>query len=98
MKARQRSRTKTRVNLNADSFSLSHAKTYLGRLIEKAAKGETVYILRGQQRFLLQELPPIDPIPMRPSGYFANCDSKAEIDELNLLAKSSSIRPPNDLE
>jgi hypothetical protein len=70
----------------------------LGRLVEKASKGEPVFILRGQQRFLLQEIPPIDPIPMRPPGYFAKCYTNAEIAEENALAKKSIIKAPKDLE
>ena len=66
--------------------------------MEKASKGETVYIVRGQRRFILREVPPIDPIPIRPLGYFANCYTDAEIQEENHLAKSSVIRPPKDLE
>jgi hypothetical protein len=89
---------KERVNLQSDSFSLSHAKTYLGRLVEKAGKGETVYILRGQKRFLLQEVPPIEPIPIRPAGYFANCYSTEEIREQNRLAKASVVRAPAEME
>jgi hypothetical protein len=42
--------------------------------------------------------PLVNPIPMRPLGYFARCYSKSEIAESNLLAKASLIRPPNDLE
>jgi hypothetical protein len=87
-----------RVNLEAGTFNLSTAKTYLGRLIEKAGKGEVIYIVRGQQRFILQEVPTIDPIPMRPSGYFANCYNKAELREENHLAKRSVVKPPRDLE
>src|SRR5271155_3028827 len=87
-----------KVNLQSDSFSLSNAKTYLGRLVEKARKGQTVYILRGQHRFILQEVPPIDPIPIRPAGYFANCYSKEEVREQNRLAKASVVRVPTDLE
>ena len=89
---------KKKVNLRSDSFSLSNAKTYLGRLMEKASKGQSVYIVRGERRFILQEVPSIDPIPMRPAGYFANCDSKEEIQAQNRLAKASIIRAPADLE
>jgi hypothetical protein len=81
-----------------DSFTLSLAKTFLGRLIDKAGKGETVYILRGHRRFLLQEVEPIDPIPMRPPGYFENCYTRPELQEANRLAKASVVRPPTDLE
>jgi hypothetical protein len=98
MKVANRPTRKRKVNLRADSFSLSNAKTYLGRLMEKAGRGDTVYIVRGERRFLLQEVPPIDPIPIRPAGYFASSYSKEEIQELNRLAKTSVIRPPPDLE
>ncbi|HZF01746.1 MAG TPA: hypothetical protein VE344_07610 [Methylomirabilota bacterium] len=94
---RARSR-KTKVNLRSQLFTLSNAKTYLGRLMEKAGRGETVYIVRGHRRFVLQEVPEIEPIPVRPAGYFANAYSKAEIQEENRLAKSSVIRAPKDLE
>src|SRR5882672_7488317 len=98
MKTAHRLPKKPRINLQSESFSLSNAKTYLGRLMEKARNGETVYIVRGQHRFILQEVPPIDPIPLRPPGYFAHCYTKAEIEEDNRLAKSSVIRAPKDLE
>ena len=92
-------RTKQRrIDFKGQTFSLSKAKTYLGRLIDKASKGEPVYIVRGEHRFVLQEVPPIDPIPIRPPGYYASAYSKAEIEEDNLLAKASVLRPPQDLE
>jgi hypothetical protein len=89
---------KQKVNLRSQRFTLSHAKTYLGRLMKKASRGETVYIVTGQRRFVLQEVPEIEPIPMRPAGYFANAYSRAEIQEDNRLAKASVIRAPQDLE
>jgi hypothetical protein len=66
--------------------------------LEKAGKGQTVYIMRGEHRFILQQVPPIDPIPIRPAGYFANCYSKEEAREQNRLAKASVVRAPADLE
>lgn len=93
-----RPRKKTPPSPQSESFSLSNAKTYLGRLIEKAGRGEIVYIVKGQHRFILQQVQPIDPIPIRPPGYFADCYSPAEIREDNRLAKSSVIKPPKDLE
>src|ERR1022692_2326729 len=98
MKVAEHSRGRRKVDLRAESFSLSHAKTYLGRLVEKARKGQTVYIVRGERRFILQEVPPIDPIPIRPAGYFANCYTKEELREQNRLAKASVVRAPADLE
>lgn len=98
MKIARRSPKTSKVNFDADVFTLSHAKTYLGRLIDKAGRGEAVYIARGQVRFLLQQVPSIDPIPIRPPGYFDNCYTKAEIRDENRLAKASVIRAPKDLE
>ena len=89
---------KSRINLQSQWFSLSKAKTYLGRLVEKAGHGETVYIVKGHRRFVLQAVPEIDPIPVRPAGFFANPYSKTEIREENRLAKASVIRAPKDLE
>jgi len=89
---------KRSINLCAQSFTLSKAKTYLGRLVEKVARGETVYIVKGQRRFMLQEVPSIDPVPIRPAGYFARCYNSKELREENRLAKPSVIRPPKDLE
>ena len=86
------------MNFKSNSFSLSNAKTYLGRLVAKAGKGETVFIVQGQRRFLLQEAIPIEPIPMRPPGYFAEAYTQEDVRELNRLAKSSVIRAPKDLE
>jgi hypothetical protein len=98
MKVATRALQKRKVNFQSECFTLSNAKTYLGRLMEKARNGEAVYIVRGQHRFILQEVPSIDPIPIRPPGYFANAYGKAEIQEENHLAKASVVRAPKDLE
>jgi len=99
MKIASRSRSrKTKVNLQPQLFTLSNAKTYLGRLMEKASHGETVYIVKGHRRFVLQAVPEIEPIPLRLTGYFANAYSRAEIQADNRLAKASVVRAPKDLE
>lgn len=99
MKAAVRDRSrKLKVNLRSQVFPLSMAKTYLGRLVEKAGRGEPVYIVTGHRRFVLQEVPEIEPIPMRPPGYFAHVTSKAEAEEDHRLAQACVVRPPKDLE
>jgi hypothetical protein len=98
MKVVRHRREKRTLDLRNQVFSLSTAKTYLGRLVEKARKGEAVYIARGSDRFILQPVAEIDPIPIRPPGYFAAAYSKREVQEANRLAKSSVIRAPEDLE
>ena|SRR6185312_5579098 len=95
---RQSRSRRQKPNLRSQIFTLSTAKTYLGRLLEKARRGEAVYIVKGGRRFVLQEVPEIDPIPIRPPNYFANVYSPAEIKEENQLAKASVIRAPKDLE
>ena len=89
---------KLKINLQSQMFTLSNAKTYLGRLMGKASRGEMVYIVKGRQRFVLQEVPEIEPIPIRPPNYFTNAYTQAEIREDNRLAKASVIRAPKDLE
>ena len=99
MKTAMRTRSrKPKVSLRSQMFPLSLAKTYLGRLVERAGRGEPVYIVSGHRRFILQEVPEIEPIPMRPPGYFAQVYSQAEAQEDNRLAKASVMRPPADLE
>ena len=68
-RARRRGRLPER-KFRSNTYSLSTAKSYLGRLVDKARKGEAVYILRGSERFILQAVPDMEPIPMRPAGYF----------------------------
>ena len=89
---------KRKVDFSSQVFSLSQAKTYLGRLLSSASAGKVVYILRRQQRFALQEVRPIDPIPMRPPGYFSGSYSKGDAQRENRLAKDSVVRAPRDLE
>jgi len=84
MKVRNAPRARRRKNsipAQTSSYSLSTAKTYLGRLVEKAKKGETVYIVRGRERFILQAVPEIEPIPMRPVGYFQFDEEDIELDK-----------------
>ncbi len=99
MKLARRSRSKgSKIDWQSQLFSLSNAKTYLGRLMEKAERGEAVYIVKGHRRFVLQPVPEIEPIPLRPAGYFANAYSRAEIQTDNQFAKASVVRAPKDLE
>lgn len=99
MKATSRPQARRqKVKLPSHTFSLSNAKTYLGRLMDKASRGEAIYIVKGRHRFVLQAVPEIEPIPMRPPGFFANSYSQDEIAEENLLAKTSVVRAPKDLE
>jgi len=57
-----------------------------------------VFLVGWEQRFIMQELPFIDPIPFRLAGYFANCLMQIGGRRLNQLAKVSVVRAPVDLE
>jgi len=65
---------------SAESYSLSKAKAYLGRLLAKSEAGVTVYIVRGHKRFLVQPVPEIEPSPMRPAGYFQFDEEDIKLD------------------
>src|SRR5436309_16022724 len=77
--------SKTR-NVRTNTYTLSTAKTYLGRLVDKARKGERVYIPSGHERFILQVVPEIEPIPMRPPGYF-----KFDEEDIELRKKFAKV-------
>ena len=99
MKVTRHSRLgKQKLDLRSQWFTLSKAKTYLGRLMDKASRGEAVYIVKGRHRFVLQAVPEIEPIPIRPPNYFAEAYDPATVQEDNRVAKASVIRAPKDLE
>jgi hypothetical protein len=68
--SRRKARRPRSSRFNQKEFSFSTAKTFLGRLLEKARRGEEVTIVRGSDRISLSEIKPMEPIPMRPPGYF----------------------------
>jgi len=70
--------------------SLSNAKTFLGRLLDRAKRGEEVVIFRGSERFALHEIRPIEPIPMRPHGYFKFDEEDIEFEK---KFEGKSVRP-----
>ena len=82
----------------SENYSLSQAKTFLGRLLEQAQNGQIVYILRGRNRFVLQAVAEIEPIPLRPAGYFTGCYSKQDAKLENSLARASVVGAPKELE
>jgi hypothetical protein len=89
---------KARVDRRPASFTLRSAKLNLDRLVARAEKGELVYIVHGRRRFLLQRVVEIDPVPMRPPGYFESCYTAEEVAVDNRLAKASVVQVPRDLE
>ena len=79
----------------SETYSLSEAKAYLGRLLQKTETGKTVYIRRGQKRFLLQFVPAVEPIPLRPPGFFQFDDEDVQLDK---KFSSANVIPQTDLE
>lgn len=51
-------------------LTLSKAKPRIGRLIDRALKGEAVVIRKGAKMIQLTEFVVPDPIPDRPVGFF----------------------------
>jgi hypothetical protein len=74
-------------------YTLSTAKAYLGRLLQRARNGEEIYIIRGRERFLLQAVPDLEPIPIRPFGYFNLDGEDLELDKK--LAPANVIPQPD---
>jgi hypothetical protein len=101
MKTTLRSRLRSvwiKFDTRADTFTLSKAKIYLGRLASRAAQAKVVFIVRGSQRFSLQHVPEIEPIPQRPPGFFENCYTREEMELENRLSTASPVEKPEGLE
>jgi len=74
------------------TFSISEAKRRLGAVADEALHGEKIIIIRKSRLLTLQEYQPVESIPLRPPGYFKDVYTKAEIKEMNRLAKWSVKR------
>jgi hypothetical protein len=71
------------------TISVSEAKQRLGEIADRAIQGEQIVIVRKSKLLVLKQLDMPEPIPMRPPGYFDDCYSKDEIEELNKFAACS---------
>jgi len=65
------------------TLTISEAQQQLAAVADLALQGETILIERNARLLVLQEFS--EPIPVRPEGYFAGCDSADEIAEANQL-------------
>lgn len=92
-KGRRPSNRRQRFDSDVQVYTLSQAKAFLGRLADKARSGAPVYIICGRQRFILQEVPEIMPIPLRPEGYFAY--EKEDI-TLDKKLSAATVNPRRD--
>ena len=53
------------------ALTVSEARPKLGRLLDQAIKGKSVYLRRGKQLLRIEPVEAkIQPIPQRPVGYF----------------------------
>jgi hypothetical protein len=52
------------------ALTVSEAKPKLGRLLDKASCGQTVYLRRKERLFRIERVDEVEPIPHRPFGYF----------------------------
>lgn len=75
-----------------DVYTLSEAKAILGRLVQKAEEGTAVFIVRGRSYFTLQRVPPLEPISVRPPGYFRFGADDIALD--NHLASANVVPDP----
>ena len=96
LKSRRRTRRPATKRFKQKEFSLSNAKTFLGRLLDKAKRGEEVVIYRGSERFGLYEIRAIEPIPMRPPGFFHFDEEDLALDKM--FSKASVPPNPKDFE
>ena len=75
-------------------LTVSAAKPKLGKLMDRVLKkGEPLIIRRGNRFLQLTEYVMPEPIPERPSGYFAVPETAAEYERSNQLAELSPDRP-----
>jgi hypothetical protein len=52
------------------ALTVSEAKPKLGSLLDKAGKGQSVYLRRKERLYRIEPVVEIEPIPVRPFGYF----------------------------
>ena len=71
------------------TISVNDAAEQLEALADLALQGETILISKERRLLILQEFQPIEPIPIRPIGYFDESYSEDEILESNMMAEHS---------
>ena len=70
------------------AFTVSEAKPKLGSLLDKAGAGQTIYLRRKERLYRIELVPEIEPIPLRPFGYFVNEPGDPFIDLANSATPS----------
>jgi len=67
------------------TLTVSEAKSQLGRLLDKAEKGQSIYLRRKNLLYRIEPVSEVEPIPARPFGHFA----VEEADPMVALANSA---------
>ena len=75
-------------------ITVSEAKPRLGSLLDQVTKGKELLIRRKQRLYRIEEVAEIDPIPVRPFGYF-KFDNRDELVALSNRAEPS-FTPPDE--
>jgi len=71
------------------AYSISQAKRHLGEIADRVIEGEHVVIIRKSQLLTIKTLDIMEPVPIRPQGYFDDCYDKSGVKESNKLAARS---------
>jgi len=53
------------------TLTVSQAKPLLGKLLDKAGNGQSVYLRRKERLYRIEPVAEVEPIPNRPFGFFA---------------------------
>ena len=54
-----------------NALTVSEAKPKLGSLLDQAGKGKSVYLRRKSRLYRIEPVDELEPIPLRPVGFFA---------------------------
>jgi hypothetical protein len=67
------------------ALTVSQAKSQLGRLLDRAQKGQSIFLRRKNQLYRIETVSEVEPIPARPFGHFV----VEEADPMVALANSA---------
>ncbi len=71
------------------ALTFSQTKKEFSKVVDDVDRGKEVLFRRRDRLYAIQEVPPPQPIPIRPKGYFDDCRTSDEIGTLNKLASKS---------
>lgn len=77
------------LTMKSMTLTFSQTKKEFSKVVDDVDRGKEVLFRRRDRLYTIQEIPPPQPIPLRPNGYFEHCRTAAEIGTLNRLAAKS---------